>query len=101
VPFLHDHLIGDVSPRHEDRNGRVRYHGFFVLCSDQGMTSGGCVPTKTSIPGLGDVLLAKTVNGQPLTSADPIESPANSGLLTLFDTGGVFIATIKYRQEDR
>ncbi len=101
VPFLHDHLIGDVSPRHEDRNGRVRYHGFLVLCSDQGMTSGGCLPTKTSIPGLGDVLLAKTVNGQPLTTADPIESPANSGLLTLFDTGGVFIATIKSRQEDR
>ncbi|HEY4844715.1 MAG TPA: hypothetical protein VII89_03385 [Candidatus Dormibacteraeota bacterium] len=100
VPFLHDHLIGNVSPQHDDRDGRVRYHGFFVLCSAQGVSSGGCVPTMTSIPGLGTIPFAKTVNGHKLTSADPIESPANSGLLTLFDTGGVFIATIKSRQDD-
>jgi hypothetical protein len=49
----------------------------------------------TSIPGLGTVPFAKTVNGHKLTSAEAIESPANSGLLTLFDTGGEFIATIK------
>jgi hypothetical protein len=30
-----------------------------------------------------------------------IESPANSGLLTLFDTGGVFIATVKSGHQDR
>jgi hypothetical protein len=30
-----------------------------------------------------------------------MESPANSGLLTLFDTGGVFIASVKSRHEDR
>jgi len=52
------------------------------------------VPTMTSIPGLGTVPFAKTVNGQMLTSVEPIESPANAGLLTLFDTGGVFVATI-------
>jgi hypothetical protein len=96
VPFLHDHVIGDVPRQNHgddrDDNG-VRYHGFFVLCSAQGISSGGCVPTMTSIPGLGTIPLAKTVNGQMLTSVDPIESPANSGLLTLFDTGGVFIAT--------
>jgi hypothetical protein len=103
VPFLHDHVIGDVPPQHDDRDGRdgrVRYHGFFVLCSAQGISSGGCVPTMTSIPPLGTIPLAKTVNGQMLTSDDPIESPANSGLLTLFDTGGVLIATIKSRHVD-
>jgi hypothetical protein len=111
VPFLHDHVIGDVPSqdhgdgrddgRGDDRgNDRVRFHGFFVLCSAQGISSGGCVPTMTSIPGLGTIPLAKTVNGQMLSSADPIESPANSALLTLFDTGGVFIATIKHRQDD-
>jgi hypothetical protein len=103
VPFLHDHLIGDVS-RHshgDDRgNNRVRYHGYFVLCTAQGISSGGCVATMTLIPGLGLMPFAKTVNGHKLTSADPIESPANSGLLTVFDTGGEFIATIKPRQED-
>jgi hypothetical protein len=97
VPFLHDHVIGDV-PSQNHGNDRVRYHAFFVLCSAQGISSGGCVPTMTSIPGLGTIPLAKTVNGQMLTSVDPIESPANSALLTLFDTGGVLIATIKHRQ---
>jgi hypothetical protein len=103
VPFLHDHVIGDVSPQGhgDDRgNNRVRYHGYFVLCSAQGISSGGCVPTMTSIPGLGTIPFAKTVNGHKLTSADTIESPANSGLLTVFDTGGEFIATIQPRQED-
>ena len=103
VPFLHDHVIGDVSPQSHggDRGDNpVRYHGYFVLCSAQGISSGGCVPTMTSIPGLGTIPFAKTVNGHKLTSADPIESPANSGLLTVFDTGGEFIATIKPRQED-
>jgi hypothetical protein len=100
VPFLHDHLIGNVSPQHDDRDGRVRYHGYFVLCSAQGISTGGCVATITSIPGFGPVPFAKTVNGHKLTSADPIESPANSGFLTLFDTGGELIATINPRQED-
>jgi len=102
VPFLHDHVIGDVQNHGDDRgdNNRVRYHGFFVLCA-QGISSRLCEPTKTSIPGLGDVLLAKTVNGHKLTSADRIESAANAGLLTLFDTQGVFIAKVISRHEDR
>jgi hypothetical protein len=103
VPFLHDHVIGDVSPEsHGDNrgNGPVRYHGYFVLCSAQGISTGGCVPTMTSIPGLGTIPFAKTVNGHKLTSAEAIESPAHSGLLTLFDTRGEFIAIVKPRQED-
>jgi hypothetical protein len=102
VPFLHDHVIGDVpSQNHgEDPAGRVRYHGFFVVCSAQGISRGGCVPTMTSIPGLGTLPFAKTVNRHKLTSDDSIESAANAGLLTLFDTGGVFIATIKPRHDD-
>jgi hypothetical protein len=97
VPFLHDHVIGDVQNHGDDRgNDRVRYHAYFVLCSAKGISSGACVPTMTSIPPQGTLLpFAKTVNGQPLTSVGPIESPANAGLLTLFDTGGVLIATIK------
>ncbi|MDQ6878335.1 MAG: hypothetical protein M3082_11735 [Candidatus Dormibacteraeota bacterium] len=105
VPFLHDHVTGDRrAGNHDDDRGdtnRVRYHGFFVLCSAQGISSGGCVPAITSIPGLGTIPFAKTVHGQQLTSVGPIESPANAGLLTIFDTGGVFIATINSRREDR
>jgi hypothetical protein len=102
VPFLHDHVIGDVQNHGDDRgdNNRVRYHGFFVLCA-QGTSSGACVSTMTSIPGLGSLPFATTVNGHKLTSDDSIESAANSGLLTLFDTRGVLIATVISRHEDR
>jgi hypothetical protein len=92
TPFPHDHVVGDVPPQnHGDYN--VHYHGFLVFCSAQGISSGGCVPTMTSTP-FGVVPLAKTVNGQMLTSVEPIESPANSGLITLFDTGADLIGTI-------
>jgi hypothetical protein len=103
VPFLHDHVIGDVQNHGDDRgdNNRVRYHGFFVLCSDKGISSGGCVPTITTIPGPATLPFAKTVNGHKLTSADRIESEANSGLLMLVDTRGVLIATVISRHGDR
>jgi hypothetical protein len=103
VPFLHDHVIGDVQNHGDDRgdNKRVRYHGFFVFCSAQGLSSGACVPTVPPIAPLGTLPLAKAVNGQMLTSDDSIESAANAGLLTLFDTGGVLIATVISRHEDR
>jgi hypothetical protein len=104
VPFLHDHVIGDVSAQHhgDDRaDNLVRYHGYFVLCSAQGISTGRCVPAITSIPGLGTIPFAARVNGHKLTSADTIESPANSRFLTLFDTGGELIATITPRQEDQ
>jgi hypothetical protein len=92
LPFPHDHVVG-VSPPQNHGDLSVFWHGFLVLCSAQGITSGGCVPTVTSTP-FGTIPLAKTVNGQMLTSVDPIESPANSGLLVLFDTGVVFLGTI-------
>jgi hypothetical protein len=103
VPFLHDHVIGDVpSQNHgEDPAGRVRYHAYFVFCSAQGLSSGACMPTVPPIAPLGTLPLAKTVNGQMLTSDDSIESAANSGLLTLFDTGGLIIAKVISRHEDR
>jgi hypothetical protein len=85
-PFLHDHVV-DSSPHN------AHWHGFLVLCSAQGISSGGCVPTLTSTP-QGIIPFAKTVNGEMLTSVAPIESPANSGLLMLIDTGAVFVATI-------
>lgn len=94
VPFLHDHVIGGLSPQ----NHQVRYHAFFVLCSAQGIASGGCVPAMTFIPGFGRIPFANSVDGQKLTSTDTIESAANAGLLTLFDTGGVVVATINPQQ---
>ena len=102
VPFLHDHVIGDApSQNRENPAGRVRYHGYFVLCSAQGISSGTCVSTMTSIAPGTILPFAKTVNGRKLTSDDSIESAANAGLLTLFDTGGVIIAKVISRHEDR
>jgi hypothetical protein len=104
VPFLHDHVIGDVQNHGDDRgdNNRVRYHAYLVLCSAQGSASGACVSTMTPIPPQGTLLpFAKTVNGHKLTSDDSIESAANAGLLTLVDTGGVIIAKVISRHEDR
>ena len=96
-PFNHDHVINDIpSQNHGDYN--VRVHGIFVFCSAEGISSGACVPTMTSFPGQGMVPLAKTVNGQMLTSVAPIESGASSGLLVLVDTGAVIVITINPSQ---
>ena len=92
APFLHDHVIG-VSPG-QNLGPSVFWHGYFVLCSAEGISTGGCVPTPSSIPGLGTLPLADSVNGQMLTSADLIESFVNSGQLTLIDTGAEFVGTI-------
>jgi len=92
VPFFHDHVVGDA-PQQNLGDFSVVLHGFLVFCSAEGISSGGCVPTFTSSP-QGILPFAKTVNGQMLTSADPIESPANSGLIVLVDTGALILGTI-------
>lgn len=91
--FLHDHVVRDV-PTQNHGDYRVHLHAYFVFCSAEGMASGGCVPTMTHIEGMGTVPLARTANGQMLTSAEAIESAASSGLVTLIDTGAVIVATI-------
>ncbi|HEX5505436.1 MAG TPA: hypothetical protein VFW96_22655 [Thermomicrobiales bacterium] len=87
LPFPHDHVVGNA-PAQNAGTYVVHLRGFLVLCSAAGIASGGCVPAMTP------PFLAKTINGQPLTSVDAIESAANAGLLTLVDTGAVFVATI-------
>ena len=52
------------------------------------------MPTLASYPGFGTLPLARTVNGQALTSVGPIESGAASGLVTLLDTGAVLVGVI-------
>ena len=87
---LHDHTI-QAAPG--DRGWTPFMHGYFVLCSEKGLTS-GCVATPTDFPGFGILPLAKSVNGEPLTSAETIEAGIDAGLLVAFDTGAVFIGTI-------
>jgi hypothetical protein len=80
LPFRHDHTVTDTN--------FTKLRGFLVFCSEAGITSGGCETDTPSFP------LARTVNGQTLKSAEAIESAANSGLVTLIDTGATFVATI-------
>lgn len=87
VPFLHDHVVGDA-PAHNSGSYVVHLRGYLVLCSAQGITAGGCVAAPGGLP------LAKTVNGQTLTTVERIQSGAESGLLEVVDTGAVLLATV-------
>jgi hypothetical protein len=91
LPFLHDHTIAGL-PR--DGGHTVFLHGYFVACSAEGLSSGACVATISEVPGFGTLPLAKTVNGEELTSTEVIESAVEAGLLTLIDTTAVFIGVV-------
>jgi hypothetical protein len=93
--FPHDHVVRDV-PAQNNGSYSVQLQGFFVLCTGQGIVSGACVPSWTSGAGPDPLPFATTVNGQPLTSADVIESAAAAGLVALIDLGpgAVIVGTI-------
>jgi hypothetical protein len=93
LPFPHDHTVRDV-PQQSHGEYSVHLHAFFAICSAEGIASGACVPTTTEVQGLGTLPLATTVNGQALTSVEPIESAVSAGLITLIDTGAVLVATL-------
>ncbi len=92
--FLHDHVVRR-GPTQNHGNYSVRLQGIFVLCSGQGIVSGVCVPSWTSA-GPDQLPFARTVHGQPLTSAGAIESAADAGLVALIDLGpaAVIVGTI-------
>lgn len=93
LPFGHDHVI-DRSPAHNGGTYGVRLATFFVLCSGEGIATGGCVPTMSPIEGLGMLPLAKTANGQPLTTTDRIERAAAEGLVQVIPVGAVIVGTV-------
>jgi hypothetical protein len=87
---IHDHTI-QAAPG--DPGWTPFMHGYFVVCSDEGLRSDDCVAVSTDF-GFGPLPLAKSVNGEPLTSAETIEAGIDAGLLDLVDTGAVFIGTV-------
>ena len=87
---IHDHTI-QAAPG--DPGWTPFMHGYFVVCSAEGLTSGGCVAVATDF-GFGPLPLAQSVNGEPLTSAETIEAGIDAGLLVAFDTGAVFLGTV-------
>jgi hypothetical protein len=91
--FRHDHVVRDI-PVGNHGSYSVRLHGYFVICSPAGFASGACVYEMNSpAPGL-TLPFAKTVNGQALTSVEPIEAAADAGLVTLVDRGVAILGTI-------
>jgi hypothetical protein len=84
--FPHDHVVRDV-PRENHGSYSVQLQGFFVLCSGQGIVSGACVPSWTSIGGPDPLPFATTVHGQPLTSTEAIEAAADAGNVALINLG--------------
>jgi hypothetical protein len=90
VPPIHDHTI-EAAPG--DRGWTPFMHGYFVVCSVEGLTSGDCVAVATDF-GFGPLPLAQSVNGEPLSSAETIEAGIDAGLLALVDTGAVFVGTV-------
>jgi hypothetical protein len=91
--FRHDHVTRDI-PAQNHGTYSVRLHGYFAICSPSGIASGTCVYELNS-PAPGFTLpFAKTVNGQSLTSVEPLEAAVDAGLVTLIDTGAVIVGTI-------
>ena len=93
--FLHDHVVRYV-PHQNHGSYSVQLQGYFVVCSGEGIVSGACVPSWTSVGGPDPFPLATTVNGQPLTSAGAIESAAAAGLVVPINIGpdAVIVGTI-------
>ena len=96
--FPHDHVVRAVPA---DNGGiySVQLQGYFVLCSGEGIVSGRCVPTWTSLGGPDPMPFATTVNGAPLTSAAAIESAADEGDVVLVNLGpsAVIVGSISGR----
>jgi hypothetical protein len=92
--FLHDHVVRAVPSLNQGAYS-VQLQGTFVLCSGQGIVSGACVPAWTLV-GENQLPFAKTVNGQPLTSTDAIESAAGAGNVALnnLGPGAVIVGTV-------
>ena len=91
--FRHDHVVRDI-PKQNHGNYSTRLHGYFVICSESGIASGACVFEMNSpVPGL-TLPFAVTVNGQALTSVEPLEAAVDAGLITLVDTGAVIVGSI-------
>ena len=90
-----EHIEEGVVPAAPGEAGySVLLHRYLVACSPEGLSSGACVANVVEYPGFGALRLAESVNGQALTSAEPIESAVDEGLVVLLDPGAEFLGII-------
>ena len=76
--FPHDHVVRSV-PAQNHGDYSIQLQGFFVLCSGQGITSGACAPSWTSVGGPIRSRSRRPSTATPLTSTDAIEAAADAG----------------------
>ena len=89
--FFHDHVIATAP----GEGGFTPFlHGYFVICSPEGISTGACTFNVETPPGGAPLRLTKSVTGYDLTFAADIQAAANAGLVVLLDTGAVFIGTV-------
>jgi hypothetical protein len=88
--FFHDHVIATAP----GEGGFTPFmHGYLVICSPEGISTGACTFNVETPPGGVPLQLTKSVTGYDLTSAAGIQAAASAGLVILLDTGAVFIGT--------
>jgi hypothetical protein len=89
--FFHDHVIATAP----SEGGFTPFmHGYLVICSTEGISTGACTFNVETPPGGAPLQLTKSVTGYDLTFAADIQAAANAGLVVLVDTGAVFIGTV-------
>lgn len=91
--FMHDHVVRDIPG--DGGTNTLKLTGYFVLCSEQGLTNGSCTALWQSFGGPA-MPFAEHVNGHLLTSTNAIEGAADAGDVTLVDLGpsSVMVASI-------
>jgi hypothetical protein len=86
--FFHDHVIATAP----GAGGFTPFlHGYFVVCSQQGISTGACTFNWETPPGGVPLQLTQSVTGYDLRFAADIQAAANAGLVVLVDTGAVLI----------
>jgi hypothetical protein len=89
--FFHDHVIATAP----SEGGFTPFlHGYFVICSPEGIATGACTFNVETPPGGVPLQLTKSVTGYDLRFAADIQAAANAGLVILVDTGAVLIGTV-------
>ena len=89
--FFHDHVIATAP----SEGGFTPFmHGYLVICSPEGISTGACTFNVETFPGGVPLQLTKSVTGYNLTFAADIQAAASAGLVVLVDTGAVFIGTV-------
>jgi len=89
--FFHDHVIAKAP----GEGGFTPFmHGYLVVCSPEGISTGACTFNVETPPGGAPLPLTVSVTGYDLRFAADIQAAADAGLVVLVDTGAVFLGTV-------